>query len=125
MSNRKVLVIFSLIALVISLPFVVIHLAAAPDDAPISPLQHVAAAFANCFGPWGVIIVRLVDFPNAGLRSFSWALGAGLTLLGAVLVILPLKLHNRSWQILLSVLWGLFVTVWFGVGLTQIASGLL
>lgn len=125
MSNRKVLVIFGLVTLVISLPFVVIHLAAAPDDAPISPLQHVVAALANYFGPWGVAIVRLVDFPNAGLRSFSWAWAAGLTLLGAALVILPLKVHNRSWQILLSVLWGLFVIVWFGLGLTQIASGLL
>ncbi len=125
MSNRKVLVIFSLIALVTSLPFVVIHMAAAPDDAPLSPLQHIVAAWANYFGPWGVAIVRLVGFPNAGLRSFSWALAAGLTLLGGALVILPLKLHNRSWQILLSVLWGLFVVVWFGVGLTQIASGLL
>ena len=125
MSNRKVLVIFSLIALAISLPFVVIHMAAAPDDAPISALQHVVAALANYFGPWGVAIVRLVDFPNAGLRSFSWALAAGLTLLGAVLVILPLRVRNRSWQILLAILWGLFVIVWFGVGLTQIASGLL
>jgi hypothetical protein len=48
-----------------------------------------------------------------------------LTLLGTVLLILPLKLHKRPWQILLSVLWGLFVAVWFGVGLRQIADGLL
>ena len=125
MSNRKVLVIFGLIALVTSLPFVVIHLAAAPDDAPISPLQHLVAGLANCLGPWGVAIVRLVDFPNAGLRSFSWALAASLTLLGAALVILALRVHIQPWQILLSVLWGLFVIVWFGVGLAQIASGLL
>ncbi len=49
-----------------------------------------------------------------------------LTLFGIIaLVILPLRIHNRSWQILFSVLWGVFVLVWFGLGLTQIASGLL
>lgn len=116
---------FGVIALSVSLPFVLIHLLAAPDDAPISPLQHVVAALANYLGPWGVAVVRLVDFPNAGLRSFSWALAAGLTVLGAALLILPLKVHNRGWQILLSVLWGLFVVVWFAVGFGQIADGLL
>ena len=125
MSTRKVLSVFALIALVVSLPFVAIHLTAAPDDAPITPLQHVTAALANYFGPWGVAIVRLVDFPNAGLRSFSWTLAAGLSLLGTALLILPVKVHKRPWQILLSVFWGLFVVVWFGVGLRQIADGLL
>lgn len=125
MSTRKVLAVFGIIALVVSLPFVVLHLRAAPDDAPITPLQHIVAASANYFGPWGVAIVRLVDFPNAGLRSFSWALAAGLTLLGAALLILLLRTQKRPWQILLSVLWGLFLVVWFGVGLRQIADGLL
>jgi hypothetical protein len=77
------------------------------------------------FGPWGVAIVRLVDFPNAGLRSFSWTLAAGLTLLGTALLILPLKIDNRPWQVRLSVLWGFFAVVWFGVGFRQIADGLL
>jgi len=125
MSNRKVLAIFGIIALTISLPFVTIHVMAAPDDAPITPLQHVAAALANYFGPWGVAVVRLVDFPNAGLRSFSWALAVGLTLLAAALLLLASKVHSHPWQILLTVFWGLFVAVWFGVGFTQIASGLL
>ena len=125
MSTRKLLAIFGVIALAFSLPFVVIHLIAAPNDAPITPLQHVVAAFANYFGPWGVIIVRLVDFPNAGLRSFSWALAAALTLLGAALLILSRRTKKRPLQILLSGLWGLFLTVWFGVGWRQIADGLL
>jgi len=125
MSTRKVVAVFGVIALVVSLPFVILHLLAAPDDAPITPLQHVVAALGNYFGPWGVAVVRLVDFPNAGLRSFSWALAAGLTLLGSALLILPLRIKNRPCQILLSVLWGLFVVVWFGVGLRQIADGLL
>ncbi len=125
MSTKKVLVIFAIVLLVISFPFVIIHLIAAPDDAPITPLQHLVAAIANFFGPWGVAIVRLVDFPNAGLRSFSWAMAIGLTLLGALLLILPVKIRNRTAQILLTVIWGIFVVVWFGVGLLQIADGLL
>jgi hypothetical protein len=125
MSTRKLLAVFAVILLAVSVPFGIVHSMAAPDDAPITPLQHVAAAFANFFGPWGVAIVRLVDFPNAGLRSFSWGLAAGLTLLGTLLLVLPLRIRNRPWQILLTVLWGLFVVVWFGVGLRQIADGLL
>ena len=125
MSTKRVLAVFGVIALAVSLPFVVIHLMAAPDDAHITPLQHAAAALANYLGPWGVALVRLVDFPNAGLRSFSWGLAAGLTLLGAALVILPLWTQKRSWQVMLCVLWGVFLVVWFGVGLGQIAAGLL
>ena len=125
MSTRRVLAVYAITGLVIGLPFTILHLVARPNDAPITALQHVTAAVANFFGPWGVAIVRLVDFPNAGLRSFSWALAAGLTLLGVVLLVLPLRIRNRRWQILLSVLWGLFVVVWFGVGFTQIAAGLL
>jgi hypothetical protein len=125
MSTRKVLTIFAVILAGVSLPFVFVHLRAAPDDSPITPLQHVVAALANYFGPWGVAFVRLVDFPNAGLRSFNWALAAGLTLLGALLLVLPLRIRSRPRQILLAVLWGLFVVVWFGVGLSQIADGLL
>ena len=125
MRTRKALAIFSIIAGVISLPFVILHLLAKPDDAAITPLQHLVAALANYFGPWGVAIVRLVDFPNAGLRSFSWALAAGLTLLGAALVVLPLWTQKRAMQVVLCVLWGMFLVVWFGVGLGQIASGLL
>lgn len=115
MSTKKVLVIFAIVLLVISFPFVIIHLIAGPNDAPITPLQHLVAALANFFGPWGVVIVRLFDFPNAGLRSFSWAMAIGLTLLGAMLLILPVKIRNRTAQILLTVIWGIFVVVWFGV----------
>jgi hypothetical protein len=125
MRNRKYLLLYGVIALVISVPFAVLHLFARPDDAPISPLQHVVAALANYFGPWGVAIVRLVDFPNAGLRSFSWSLAAGLTVLGVLLIVSRTKIQNRPGKITLSLLWTLFVVVWFGVGLTQIADGLL
>jgi len=125
MSTKKVLAVFAGIGLIVSVPFVIVHLVAAPDDAPITPLQHVVAALANFFGPWGAAIVRLVDFPNAGLRSFSWTLAAGLTIAGALLLALALRIKYRLWQILLTVLWGIFMIVWFGVGLMQIADGLL
>ena len=107
------------------MPFTVIHLIARPDDAPITPLQHIMAAFANFFGPWGVAIVRVVDFPNAGLRSFSWALAVALTVIGGLLILVSIRMKHRYVQYLFIALWALFTMVWFAVGLRQIASGLL
>jgi hypothetical protein len=54
MTARRLLKTYTIIAAVFSVPFTIIHLAARPDDAPITPLQHVTAAAANFFGPWGV-----------------------------------------------------------------------
>ena len=125
MTPRKVLVMYAIIALAISVPFTIIHLIARPDDAPITPLQHAMAAVANFFGPWGVTVVRLVDFPNAGLRSFNWAMAIGLTVTGGLLLVLGARITNRPVQIVLTVVWALFSIAWFGVGLTQIADGLL
>ena len=125
MTTRKLLARHAIAGLVISLPFTIIHLIARPDDAPITPLQHITAAFANFFGPWGVAIVRVVDFPNAGLRSFSWALAVGLTVLGGLLILLSVRMKNRYLQYVFITFWALFTVVWFAVGLRQIASGLL
>jgi len=122
---RKLLARCALTGLVISLPFTIIHLIARPDDAPITPLQHVTAAFANFFGPWGVAIVRVVDFPNAGLQSFSWSLAGVLTVIGGLLILLSSRLKSRHLQYLFIACWALFTLVWFAVGLRQIASGLL
>lgn len=116
---------YAIVGFVISLPFTIIHLVANPDDAPISPLQHTMAAAANYFGPWGVAIVRLVDFPNAGLRSFSWALAIGLTVIGGVILVMAAQATGRPLKILLGITWSVFVVIWFGVGLSQIADGLL
>ena len=124
-SAKSPLMWFAITAAVVSVPFTIIHLIAKPDDAPISPLQHVAAALANFFGPWGVALVRLVDFPNAGLRSFSWAWAIGLTVIGGLLLALASRVARRPGRLLLTALWAVFVVVWFGVGLTQIADGLL
>lgn len=96
MSAKHLLSFYAVALAVVSLPFTVIHLLARPDDAPITPLQHVVAAAANFFGPWGVAIVRLVDFPNAGMASFSWAWAIGLTLLGALLILVPMLAKNRG-----------------------------
>lgn len=125
MKTHTLLKVYAVALLAISLPFVFIHLTARPDDAPITPLQHLVAALANFFGPWGVAIVRLVDFPNAGLRSFSWPLAVGLTLVGGLLAGLPLAVRDRWPRIVLSAAWAVFLVVWFGIGLTQIADGLL
>jgi len=105
MNRKRLPARYAITALVISLPFTAIHLLARPDDAPITPLQHVAAAVANFFGPWGVVLVRLVDFPNAGLRSFSWTLAVGLSLFGGLLLVLAAQITRRFGQILLTVLW--------------------
>src|SRR5512137_219815 len=117
MTTRKLLAIHAIAGLVISLPFTIIHLIARPDDAPITPLQHITAAFANVFGPWGVAIVRVVDFPNAGLRSFSWALAVGRTGLGGLLILLSVRMENRYLQYVFTAFWALFTVVWFAVGL--------
>ena len=125
MGAKKALKLYAIALLVVSLPFTVIHLVARPDDAPITPAQYIAAAVANFFGPWGVAIVRLVDFPNAGMRMFSWTWAIGLTLLGALLVAVPVVVKNRFLQYAALIPWTAFLIVWFGIGLLQIASGLL
>lgn len=122
---RRLLITYGVILAVVALPFVIIHLAAKPDDAPISLLQHLVAALANFFGPWGVAIVRVVDFPNAGMRSFSWTLAGGLSLFGTMLVAFPLCVKKSFVQFICILLWLVFLVVWFGVGLMQIADGLL
>jgi hypothetical protein len=125
MSTKHLLSLYAAALALVSLPFTVIHLVARPDDAPISPLQHVAAAAANFFGPWGVAIARLVDFPNAGMRTFSWTWAIGLTLLGALIIAVPMIIKNRYVQYTGLVFWTAFLLVWFFKGLLQIASGLL
>jgi len=125
MTTRRLLAAYGVIAFVISLPFTIVHLIARPDDAPITTLQHFTAAAANFLGPWGVMIVRLVDFPNAGLRSFSWAWSIGLTVIGGLLLVLGAQIKNRPLQVFLTAGWALFLIVWFGVGLRQVADGLL
>ena len=125
MSPKKLGRVYGIAFVAISVPFSVLHLLAKPDDAPISALQHAVAALANYFGPWGVAILRLVDFPNAGMRSFSWGLAIGMTLLGGLLVALARQKVRLPGQLLLAALWAGFTLVWFVVGMTQIADGLL
>ena len=125
MSTRKMLLLYCVIFLVVSIPFTFIHLMANPDDAPISPIQHLVAAMANFAGPWGVVVVRIVDFPNAGLRSFSWILAGGLTLFGVTLIGIPFLVKKRIAQYFSIPIWSLFLIIWFGIGLSQIADGLL
>ena len=124
MTKAQIIAIYALIFIAISLPFTLLHLLAKPD-ASLTVAQHVAAAVANFFGPWGVLLVRLVDFPNAGIRSFSLTLAVLLTLAGTLITAVPLLFSKRSGQYLSMVAWTLFAIVWFFVGLIQIADGLL
>lgn len=125
MTSKKVLVIYGVVLLVISLPFTIIHLTANPDDAPITPFQHAVAALANVLGPWGVVLVRCVNFPNAGLRSFSWPLALVMTALAGALVWVGQYVKGRGLQYFSIVVWTAFLILWFGIGLRQIADGLL
>jgi hypothetical protein len=52
-------------------------------------------------------------------------LSIGMTLALCLLVWLGCRLSNRLLQIALLAGWAVFVVVWFGVGLRQIADGLL
>ena len=125
MTGKKVMVVYAVVLLIISFPFTVIHLRANPDDAPISGLQHAVAALANFLGPWGVVLVRCVDFPNAGLRSFSWPLALVMTFLLGALIGLALYVKAAALRYMCIVVWTAFMLLWFGVGLRQIADGLL
>jgi hypothetical protein len=125
MSVKKTLWMYIAVLMTVSLPFTAVHILARPDDAPISPMQHLVAALANFFGPWGVVIVQIVDFPNAGLRSFKLTLAVALTLIGAGLIALPLVVKKNFVQCSCIIVWFVFVTLWFAIGLRQIADGLL
>ena len=54
----------------------------------LTPVHGGIAVLANWFGPWGVLVVRIADFPNAGLRSFHLPLALGLTVLLAGFLLL-------------------------------------
>ncbi len=125
MNSKKLMILYAIVLAVVAVPLTAVHIMANPDDTPISPLQRAVAAIANVFGPWGVAIVRLVDFPNAGMRSFSWPIAIGLTLFGATLVAVPLLIKKRPVQYAGLVLWTFFLLGWFAIGLGQIANGLL
>lgn len=55
------------------------------------------------------------DLPISALQR---VVGAGLLGVG-------LRVRGRPCRVLVAVIWGVFVVVWFGVGLVQIADGLL
>lgn len=125
MSRKRLLATYGTIMLLVSLPFTLLHLRAHTDDAYITWPQRIVASAANLCGPWGVAIVRLVDFPNAGMREFSWLWGIGLTLLVAVLIAVPLSIRWPVVQYVCIVLWTALMLVWFVTGFAQICSGLL
>jgi hypothetical protein len=61
MTIRKVFAVSAVIMLAVSLPFVIVHLMAAPDDAPITPVQQsrraIGAKGALTSDPSGPILL--------------------------------------------------------------------
>ena len=94
-------------------------------DDGITWVHGIAATLANLFGPWAAAIVRLVDFPNAGLRSFSLPMALGFTaaLIGFLVLSFRTRRDALRWTCL--VLFLPIVASWFFLGLLGIADGLL
>ncbi len=107
-----------------------LHLSAPPDY----PGEHFTlthrsgAAVANALGPYGVLAVRLVGFPNrdgSGYPVFDPLLAIPLTIaLGSVLFVAARA--RRPW--LRAACFASYVpliVLWFGMGLLWIADGRL
>ncbi|MBI4607171.1 MAG: hypothetical protein HY721_34845 [Planctomycetes bacterium] len=85
----------------------------------------IAAAIANLLGPWAAPLVRLVDFPNAGLRSFSLPGALGLTALLAALLVTAFRVRRGAVRWLCVALSVPLAAAWFFAGFLGIADGLL
>lgn len=127
LSNKRLALLFFLIAFVPAAVCAFFHLRAPVDLAKdgITWIHGISAVFANWFGPWAVLIVRLVDFPNAGTRSFNLPLALGLTAILAALLFAAFRSRLRLVRIPCLVIFAPFSLIWFGIGLIQIADGLL
>ncbi len=122
-SGKLFLVLLS-IAVVPAAACTLIHINA-PDSFGLTWIHRTSASIANWFGPWAVLLVRLVNFPNAGIRCFDPFLAAVMTALLATILIGALWSRPRPARIACTVLFAPFAAAWFLVGLVQIADGLL
>ena len=121
---------FLLVWLVLGLLFSVLHLRAiglrdTPEQAPISALQGIVAATSNFLGPWAGHLVRVVDFPNAGLRNFRWSLAALMTLAAFTLVAVGTQTAHRGMRVAAMFLFTTLMVFWYAYGFFLIAAGLL
>ncbi len=96
-----------------------------PEGPAISVTQGFAAAGANMLGPWSGHIVRVVNFPNAGLRSFSMLGALGLTVTFVILIGAGYVLRQRPARWTVFSLFLLLMPVWYGYGFYLIADGSL
>ena len=96
-----------------------------PGQQPITGAQGLTAAVANTLGPWAGHVVRVVDFPNAGLRSFMLFPALTLTALVVVLVAVGLRSRQTVCQRICLALFAALMLVWYGYGFLLIADGLL
>jgi hypothetical protein len=96
-----------------------------PGGPTLTALHGVVAVFANMLGPWAGLIVALVDFPNAGLRSFNVFAAVGLTALYAVNVFVGVLAERTLQRRILYAQFLVLTLVWYGYGFYLIADGLL
>ncbi len=94
-------------------------------DPAVTWLQGIVAIFANMAGPWAGHVVALVDFPNAGLRSFNILAAIGLTIVYTSNVLIGSVVQHPVQR---RILFGQFLALtvaWYGYGFYLIADGLL
>ena len=96
-----------------------------PGSTAMTAVHGITALIANAFGPWAGHIVALVDFPNAGLRSFNVYAAVGLTLLYLTSAAAGALGERRLQRRVLLGQFTLLTLVWYGYGFYLITDGLL
>jgi len=107
-----------------------IHLGAPPDHPgeDFTPTHRIGAAAGNLLGPWGVLAVRSVGFPNrdrAGFPVFEPIPAVLLT--GALVLVVAASIRARRTitRALCLAAYVPLILLWFGIGLLWIAGGRL
>jgi len=121
---------FTIMWLTVAFPVAMIHLFAigfrdTADSPAISTSQALAAVASNPLGPWAGHAVRVVQFPNAGLRLFNPTHALGLTAVFVMLVFAGVYANNRAIRWTIVALFAVFLPVWYGYGFILIADGML
>jgi hypothetical protein len=96
-----------------------LHLLGRPDY--IKTPTSLFSGFANLFGPWATIIVKASDFPNAG-GSFNLKHALIYTTILIPVIIIPLLIKKRWFQILCAVLYAPLIICWLRYGWRQLVA---
>lgn len=111
--------------LVAWLHFQAIGLGDTPGSDPITLTQAATAALGNTLGPWAGHVVRFVDFPNAGLRSFNAVAAIALTLLYAGLAVTGMRTDRGALRRACFAAFFVATLAWYGYGFYLISDGML